>query len=60
MIYFSESYLDSSVSSDNNNLYIKDYKLVRADHPRNAKTGGVCVYFKETLAVSCLPNVFLK
>ena len=31
MICFSESYPDSSVSSDNGNIYIKDYKLVRAD-----------------------------
>ena len=50
MICLSESYLDSSVSSDN--LYIKDYKLVRADHPVNVKRGGVCVYFKESLPVS--------
>ena len=43
MICLSESYLDSSVSSDNNNLYIKDFKLVRADHPVNVEKGGVCV-----------------
>ena len=35
MICLSESYLDSSVSSDNDNLYIRDYNLVRADHPAN-------------------------
>ena len=61
MICLSESYLDSSVSSDNDNLYIRDYnKLVRADHPGNIKRGGVCVYFKESLPVSCLPNPYLK
>ena len=31
MICLSESYLDSSLSSDND-LYIRDYKLVRAEH----------------------------
>ena len=39
MVCLSESYLDSSVSSANENLYIKDYKLVRPDHPGNAKSG---------------------
>ena len=56
MICLSESYLDSSVSFDNDNLYIKDYKLVRADGPGNVKRGVVCVYFKESLSVSCLPK----
>ena len=46
MICLSESYLDSSVSSDNDNLCIKDYNLVRADDPGNVKRGGACVYFK--------------
>ena len=58
MICLSESYLDLPVSS--NNLYIKDYKLVRADYPGNLKRGGVCVYFKESLPVSCLCNPYLK
>ena len=46
--------VDSSLSSDNDNLYIRDYKLVRADHPGNIKRGDVYVYFKESLLVSCL------
>ena len=60
MICSSESYLDSTVSSDKDNLYMRDYKLVRADPPGNIKRGGVCVYFKESLPVSCLPNPYLK
>ena len=56
----SESYLDSSVSSDIDNLYIKDYKLVRADHLGNVKRGDVCIHFKKSLPVSCLPNPYLK
>ena len=60
LICLSESYLDSSVSSDNDNLYIRDYKLVIADHPGNKKRGGVCVYLKNSLPVSCLPNPYLK
>ena len=56
----SESYLDSSVSSDIDNLYIQDYKLVRADHPGKVKRGDVCIHFKKSLPVSCLSNPYLK
>ena len=52
-------YIYSSVSSDNDNLYIKDYKLVRADFHGNVR-GGVCVYFEESFPVSCLLNPYLK
>ena len=60
MICLFESYLDSTVSSDNDNLYIRDYNLVRTDHPGNIKRGGVYVYFKESLPAGCLPNPYLK
>ena len=60
MIYLSKSYLDASVSSDNDNLNINGYKLVRANHSGNVKGGGACVYFKESLSVRCLPNSYLK
>ena len=60
MICLSKSYLDSTVFSDNDNLNIGDYKLVRASHPGNMQRGSVCVYFKESLPVSCLRNPYLK
>ena len=47
MTSLSKSYLDSTASLDNDNLYIRDYKLVRADHPGNIKRGSVSVYFKD-------------
>ena len=43
VICLSESYLDASVSSDNDNLNINRYNLVRADHPGNEKRGDVSV-----------------
>ena len=52
--------VDASVSSDNDNLNINGYKLVRTDHPGNVKRGGVSVYFKESLPVKCLSNSYLK
>ena len=43
IVCLSESFLDSSVLTENNNLKINVYKMVRADHPNNVKRGGVCV-----------------
>ena len=44
MICLLESYLDASVSSDNDNLNKQGYKLVRADHPGNIKRSNVFVF----------------
>ena len=33
---------------------MKGYNLHRVDDPKNVKKGGVCVYYKETLAVQIL------
>ena len=30
---------------------IEGYNLIRSDHPCNTKRGGVCIYYKESLAV---------
>ena len=60
MICLSQSYPDSSVSSDNENLYIKYYKLVRFDHHRIVNTDGVCSYFRKSLPPSCLSNPYIK
>ena len=35
---------------------IKGYNLIRSDHPSNTKRGGVCIYYKESLAV-CIVNI---
>ena len=49
-----ESHLDSSITSDNDDLNIKGCKLQRADHLNNVKKGGVCAYTRESLLVRCL------
>ena len=38
-----ETFLDSGILSDDVNLDIPGYNLVWADHPVNAKRGGVCI-----------------
>ena len=60
VICLSESYLDSSIASDNDNLNIKGYNLYRVDHPNNVKRGGVCAYIRESLPVRCIGNAYLQ
>ena len=59
-ICLSETCLDASVLSDNDNLVIKVYELARDDHPDNSKRGGVCAYVRESFQVRCLFNTYLK
>ena len=48
-ICLSETYLDSTTPDEL--IEIKGYKSVRANHPDNIKTGGVYMYYKESLPV---------
>ena len=45
--------------SDNGNLKIPGYELIRTDLPSNQKRGGICIYHKDFLPIkvnniSCL------
>ena len=44
--WIQETYFDSRILSDDRNLEIPGYDLIRADHPSNSKRGGVCVYYR--------------
>ena len=54
LIYFSETYLDFSISIEEKSLIIDDYKLLPADHPSDTKRGRVCIYYKEAISVQVL------
>ena len=54
IICISKTYLDSSTASDDNNLEIPGYTLVRSDYPSNNKRGGVCIYYKSFLPLRIL------
>ena len=41
----SETYLDSSISCNNDNLEVQGYTLVRAINPNKTKRGGGCIYY---------------
>ena len=57
-ICLSETYLDSSITDEE--VKIKDYKLIRADYPDNIKRGGVCIYHKESLLVQEIKLSYIK
>ena len=46
IICLSETYLDSSIPTNNDNLDIDGYNLLRSGHPLNTKRGGVCILFE--------------
>ena len=60
IICLSETYLDSSIQSDNDNLEIPGYNLVRSDYPSNNKRGGVCIYYKASLPLRVIDICFLQ
>ena len=51
IICLSETYFDSTVPHDDDNLVLSGYKLIRSDHPSNTKGGGVCLYYKNYLPI---------
>ena len=59
VICLSESYLDSSISNDDDNLEIPGYDLYRADHPSDTKRGGVCIYYRNSLPLKILGIQYL-
>ena len=60
VICLSERYLDSSIPSDDENLEIRSYNLIRADHPSNSKLGGVCVYYRNSQPLKILDIFYLQ
>ena len=60
VICISETYLDFDTTDDDHNLKIASYNLIRADHPPNTKRGGVCIYYKDSLAFISLNIHYLK
>ena len=47
IICLTETFLDSSVENDDDQISIPGYNLLRADRPSNTKR-GVCMYYKDT------------
>ena len=60
IICISESYLNSETVSNDDNLNIPSYNMVRTDHSSGYRRGGVCVYYKETLPIKMLDIKYLQ
>ena len=60
VICISETYLNSDTSTVDENLEIAGYTLNRAEHPSNTKRGGVCIYYKYSLAFKFLDIFYLE
>ena len=56
-ICLSETYLNHATLSENYNLKILGYELIRVDHPPNKKRGGTCIYYKEFLPIKQIIQV---
>ena len=42
----SETFLNSSIQTNDDRISIDGYNLIRADHPSDLKEGGVGIYYK--------------
>ena len=51
IICLSETFLNSAIDSDDQQLTIKGYTLIRADHPLDIKRGGVGIYHKDDMKI---------
>ena len=49
VVCLSETYLNSSVLSDESHLDFLGYKMVRTEYTGNVKREGACIYFEEPL-----------
>ena len=60
IICLSETYLDSSIPSDDDNQELPGYNLVCADNPTNTKKGSVCIYYHISLPLKVIDIQFLN
>ena len=60
VICISETYLDSSIPSNDSNLEILGYTLICSDHSSNNKRGGFCIYYKRSLPLRILNVQYLQ
>ena len=49
ILCLSETFSDSTIDLNDENINIDGYSILRANHPSNNKRGGVCIYFKQSL-----------
>ena len=60
VVCLSETYLDSSNLSDDDNFNLPGYNVIRAEHPSNTEKCDVCIYFKNSLPLNVLDIQLLQ
>ena len=60
IICLPETYLNSEISTDDRNVGIPGYYVLRVDHPSNNKRGGVCIFYRTTLSLRVLNMPYLS
>ena len=51
IICLTETFLNSSIQSDDDRITIDEYNLIKSDHPSDSKNGGSCIYYKEQVSL---------
>lgn len=51
-----ETYLDSNISPDDNNLYFPVINFIRSDNPSSNKREGICINYKHFVPLR-IPNI---
>ena len=59
ILCLSETFLNSDISCDDNNLQLPGFDLIRAHHPSNTKRGGVCIYYQNVLPLKLISFHYL-
>ena len=60
IVCLSETFLNSEILTDDENLQIPGYSIARVGHPSNIKRGGVCVYYKTSLPLKLLDIKYIQ
>ena len=58
IICLSETFLNSSIETNDDRISIDGYNLIRADHPSDSKRGGVYMYYKEHILLIKRDDIF--
>ena len=60
VVCLSETYLNASISLDDDSLEVPGYKLFRADHPSNTKRESGSIYYRNYLPLKILGIQYLQ
>ena len=60
IICLSETYLISRTSSDDDNLEVPRYKIIKEDHLSKSKCGTICVYYRNSPPFKVINLIYLQ